>query len=426
MRENDFSNVVEDEEFWSVTADEDAVKIAELERQLYIDPVLGCNNRAKFEADAANLGSDYTIFSVDANNLKYVNDNFGHEQGDVLLAAVVSAGKLVWGDNFYRQGGDEFTAIVRGTAQTIEQSNNQVALFKSYIDNEAAKHPEFPVSASIGYANSIDGKEVSDIVSYADEMMYSDKAAYKAANPQYDMRRARLDKDSLKVAIHEGLISDVVEKYREEKGIKRRDTKTDSESSSLKEVGEEFSDGFVGEFKEEEPKKEVTALSTTQDEDFAGFDISSDEQSYKEEELQTKIQPVIKEVVETQSDKLKQEVNDALQDEVGKRLNRYDKRRRRRDLKDFMGLIIRGVVVVLIIVFLMSNNTIRTRFAICFRDLGNIVQGVINGEEVSSNQLVEDLFGDLGDDLNRVNTVYVDEDGNLISGSENNDKEVNK
>lgn len=38
-----------------------------------------------------------------------------------------------------------------------------------------------------------------------------------------------------------------------------------------------------------------------------------------------------------------------------------------------------------------------------------MVHGLVNNEEVTSNQLVEDMFRDLGDDLNDANTIIVEE-----------------
>lgn len=42
------------------------------------------------------------------------------------------------------------------------------------------------------------------------------------------------------------------------------------------------------------------------------------------------------------------------------------------------------------------------------KDIGDLVSGLIHNEEVTSNQLVEDLFRDLGEDLNRVNTETIE------------------
>ena len=109
---------------------------------------------------------------------------------------------------------------------------------------------------------------------------------------------------------------------------------------------------------------------------------------------------MVKEAIKYHEDKLKAEVNEVLQEEVGYRLNRYEKRRRRRDVKDKIGVVIKWIVIVGIISFIYGTPQLRTKFAILFRDLGDLVVGLVNNEEVSSNKLVEDALSDLGVDLN--------------------------
>ena len=102
---------------------------------------------------------------------------------------------------------------------------------------------------------------------------------------------------------------------------------------------------------------------------------------------------------------MKLEVSEVLQDEVGYRLSKYERRRRRRDLKEKLGFIIKGIVIFLVIIFILGNAQLRLRFALVVKDLGNMLSGLMKGEEVNSNQLVHDMFKDLGDELNEVNTI---------------------
>lgn len=144
------------------------------------------------------------------------------------------------------------------------------------------------------------------------------------------------------------------------------------------------------------------------EEDLGAVSLAHDEFEYEKRQTEQKIAPVVKEVtkqavseaVKYQQDKLKVEVNEVLQSEVGYRLNRYEKRRRRRDIKDKIGVVLKWVVVIGIIAFIYGTPQLRTKFSILFRDFGDLVEGLINNEEVSSNQLVEDALTNLGVDLN--------------------------
>lgn len=129
-----------------------------------------------------------------------------------------------------------------------------------------------------------------------------------------------------------------------------------------------------------------------------------DENEYEKRQTEKKIVPVVKEAVgeavKYQNDKLKAEVNEVLQGEVGYRLDKYEKRRRRRDVKEKLGVVLKWVVVVGIIAFIYGTPQLREKFSILFRDFGDLIEGLMNNEEVSSNKLVEDALSDLGVDLN--------------------------
>ena len=58
------------------------------------------------------------VFSLDIDGLKFVNDTFGHEQGDSMLVRAAEILKMSFqaNDSIARIGGDEFAVIVRGVA----------------------------------------------------------------------------------------------------------------------------------------------------------------------------------------------------------------------------------------------------------------------------------------------------------------------
>ena len=84
----------------------------------YTDPLTGINNRTKYEEylEEIQMSVAYEkllVVSFDLNNLKKVNDNSGHEAGDIYIMCFTKAFKKMF-DNFDfigRIGGDEFIAI---------------------------------------------------------------------------------------------------------------------------------------------------------------------------------------------------------------------------------------------------------------------------------------------------------------------------
>lgn len=116
------------------------------------------------------------VFLLDINNLKYVNDTYGHSKGDELIRKASSCIKDCFldqdGKNCYRIGGDEFVAIIDNIdEETIEK----------LIQNFDEKQKEYNVSIAIGYSYSSNVKEkgYERLIMVADKKMYANKELYK-------------------------------------------------------------------------------------------------------------------------------------------------------------------------------------------------------------------------------------------------------
>lgn len=406
-------NIVNDVEFTGLADKEldEAVQsdnVEELKRKLYYDAVLDCQNRTKFEEDIKNIDSEFTYFSLDANNLKLINDKHGHEEGDELLRVTAQCIKAVWGSECsYLRGGDEFSVLIREKALSDDECSEQVKKFQELISIEDEKHPDYPIAVSIGFATSRDGQDMKEVFNIADEAMYALKKLYKDSHPEYDQRRARITSDTLKVALETG---DFHKAYKELKSEQE-----EVEKKEIPIIEEDLS--FEGIASSPEPlSRKSSDLTVVRHEDLSEIAVASDELIYEANEINRKIQPVVKETTEkvvkeaikTHNDTLKLEVAEVLDSEVSYRLSKYEKRRRRRDFKEKMSSIIKGVVILFAIVVVLSNAQLRLRFALLFQNIGDMIGSIMKGEETSSNRLVEDLFRDLEEDLNRVNTKEVD------------------
>ncbi|MDZ7836951.1 MAG: diguanylate cyclase [Actinomycetota bacterium] len=151
------------------------------------DSLTNVYNRAYFEqeADRINKGLDrfkpVSILSVDINNLKEVNDQYGHSKGDQLIMQVsdILAKFLRKSDILARMGGDEFNAILPNTsASTAEERRKE--LQKTIQDHNHA-HPHNPVSIAIGIATTREDEEdINEVVKRADKLMYAHKRAIKS------------------------------------------------------------------------------------------------------------------------------------------------------------------------------------------------------------------------------------------------------
>jgi diguanylate cyclase (GGDEF)-like protein len=92
-------------------------RVVEHERRAFNDGLTGLPNRAAFDAALAKLDlnqpGDWGLLVLDLDNLKVVNDTFGHHAGDCLLQTAASRiAAAAAGGKAFRTGGDEFAIIV--------------------------------------------------------------------------------------------------------------------------------------------------------------------------------------------------------------------------------------------------------------------------------------------------------------------------
>ena len=125
---------------------------------------------------------DFVIVVVDINDLKLVNDTYGHDYGDKLIQNGAAILKKVWRSDFiYRVGGDEFVILYSDVkAEWIEK---KIILFEEAIEdyNRENACKELYLQMAIGAA-VYDGKtdeEYADVFRRADSIMYEDKKEKK-------------------------------------------------------------------------------------------------------------------------------------------------------------------------------------------------------------------------------------------------------
>ena len=98
----------------------------ELEEEAYRDKLTGIGNRHLFHERAETMlvtGEKIVFCYCDLDHLKYVNDHFGHQEGNRYLLHFVETVKanIRSGDLFVRLGGDEFCVVLLNCSQEIMQ-----------------------------------------------------------------------------------------------------------------------------------------------------------------------------------------------------------------------------------------------------------------------------------------------------------------
>ena len=169
---------------------QELLREADLSRRLYaaqqqanIDSMTGVRNkRAYLEAEARleylvkeTEDSKFAISIIDVNDLKYVNDKFGHQAGDQHIR---NACRLVCTtfkrSPVFRVGGDEFCVISQG-----DDYENINELLKKIEDHNREALLNGGVVIACGTAMYKKGDTVTDVYKRADEAMYENKARLK-------------------------------------------------------------------------------------------------------------------------------------------------------------------------------------------------------------------------------------------------------
>jgi diguanylate cyclase (GGDEF)-like protein len=158
----------------------DFVKLSERAahyRQLaYRDPLSNCRNRIAYEMDIDQVDTtkSVTIFMADMNNMKEINDTYGHQIGDEVIILCSQCLIKVFGRSVYRIGGDEYLSIqYKLEPEDIERF---IQAFHEECDKTNEDIP-YKFVLSIGHATfnpSID-RTIHDTVKRADSKMYEVK-----------------------------------------------------------------------------------------------------------------------------------------------------------------------------------------------------------------------------------------------------------
>jgi len=151
------------------------------------DSLTGLGNRNLFHIQleravgvSRRKNTSFVLLMMDLDKFKAINDTFGHEAGDAILAAV---GHRLRGisraaDAYFRMGGDEFMAIL-----DVGSDGNAAArrIVTAIVEPVPFGRHALAVEISIGMATyPADGGDPLNLIRAADAAMYGAKKSYSA------------------------------------------------------------------------------------------------------------------------------------------------------------------------------------------------------------------------------------------------------
>lgn len=131
-------------------------------RSYSIDPLTGSYNRQYFVHHIEDIFNkcieekrQLSIVMIDVDNLKYINDTYGHIAGDYALATfgTIVRNSFDKYDRFYRYGGDEFIMVLEDYDK--EKALKFAMMLKSKVDSYSFTQDgiKLPFSMSVGVAS---------------------------------------------------------------------------------------------------------------------------------------------------------------------------------------------------------------------------------------------------------------------------------
>ena len=156
-------------------------------KRITIDSLTKLNNRDKLmqhlDSKINNvINNDIYFVMIDIDNLKHINDTFGHVEGDRAIKTIADILKQSCGHYtcmLARYAGDEFSIVFEGSLESVEKLKNDIyANLKVYQELTNGK---YNLEVSLGYSryDRFKMKNIVELIASADAELYKEKARKK-------------------------------------------------------------------------------------------------------------------------------------------------------------------------------------------------------------------------------------------------------
>lgn len=149
----------------------------------YKDILTGGSNRAAFERDfeaLKNKEEPFRLVLLDLNELKYINDHYGHGSGDEAIKTLYTIMAKIFTPEgvCYRIGGDEFAILMKNTDDAVVERS--ILVFREAL-KQAEKNLEYPLDVAIGkdVYRATTWSSTTKFYHHVDQKMYADKLERK-------------------------------------------------------------------------------------------------------------------------------------------------------------------------------------------------------------------------------------------------------
>jgi diguanylate cyclase (GGDEF)-like protein len=124
--------------------------------------------------------SGFVVCYIDIDNLKIINDTYGHAEGDRLIQTVVDSLKMVirGSDYICRMGGDEFLLIF--PKAKLKDSDNLIERIRNELNHQTICDLSIDFSFGLSEFHAGDSLSADELINMADSRMFKAKKTKKS------------------------------------------------------------------------------------------------------------------------------------------------------------------------------------------------------------------------------------------------------
>ena len=165
-------------------------QVDDLSKRVFIDALTSVRNKGGFDESVQGLQEqidqkeplEFAIIILDCDNLKQINDQYGHDKGDVYIQTASRLICRVYKHSpVYRIGGDEFAVVLQGEDYQNRKELKELFEVNAETIRTSAENKWDQVSVALGMAEYVPQSDTSvdDVIHRADKTMYENKRTRK-------------------------------------------------------------------------------------------------------------------------------------------------------------------------------------------------------------------------------------------------------
>lgn len=160
------------------------------QRMIHLDYLTGASSRESLyillnnNIERSNA-ENFALAFMDFDNFKYINDNYGHAEGDEALKTIVRIVNNVLSDDDFitRYGGDEFVLFLKAENEEMVQ-NKMHMIENAFYKYNKLSGKKYKLEYSYGFKmyDYVENLAVDEFISHIDDIMYKEKKSKKLMN----------------------------------------------------------------------------------------------------------------------------------------------------------------------------------------------------------------------------------------------------